>query len=157
MYKQNGFTLIELVITIILMSIVSVISMQMLSQGLTAYLTAQNVVTADQQARLALERMVRDLRSIGSSNAITTATSAQFTFTDLSGTSFNYALSGTNLMVNNQILANGITSLTLSYYDSSGNTTSTLSAIRYITISINVTQSNANFTVSTSIYPMNLN
>jgi len=156
MKTQQGFTLIELVITIVLTSIIAVISFDMLSQGLTAYLTAKNVTHADQQARLALARMSRDLRSVSSSSAITTATASQITLTNLSGTSISYSLSGTNLLYNTQVLVDGIGSLTFTYYDINGNTTATISAIRYISVSLGVTGNNANFTVSTTMFPPNL-
>ncbi|MDX1902414.1 MAG: prepilin-type N-terminal cleavage/methylation domain-containing protein [Gammaproteobacteria bacterium] len=156
MHRQTGFTLIELVITIVLAGIIVVVSMKMISQGLNAYLAGENATNAEQQARIALERMTRDIRAIRSSSSISTATSSQLTFTDFSGSSVSYTLSGTNLLRNSQILASGITSISFTYYDSSGNTTATTASIRYIAMSINVTQSNANFTASTAIFPENL-
>ncbi len=154
--QQTGFTLIELVIVIVLGGIIAAISMKLLTQGLSAFLGAVNVTNADQQARLAIERMVRDIRSIRSASDIITATNSQFSFTNFSGNNITYTLSSNNLMYNSQILANGIGALGFNYYDNNGNITATLSAIRYIAVNLTITQGNSNFTIGTAIYPENL-
>jgi len=152
MNKQSGFTLIELVITIILLSIISAISAKMLSAGLSSYLTATNLITANQQARLALERMTRDIRGIRSTGDITTATAAQLVFTNFAGNSVSYSLTGSNLILNSQTLASGINTLTFTYYDLNGNTTATIANIRYVAISLHVTGNNANYTAGTAVF-----
>jgi len=154
--NENGFTLIELVMVIILSGIMVAVSMRMLAVGFSAYLKGSNAVSAEQQAHLALERMARDIRAVRSPADISTATASQLTFTDFTGNSIAYSLSSTNLTRGSQILAGGISSLTFSYYDLNGNTTATLTAIRYIGISLNVTQGGSNFTISTAVYPENL-
>ncbi|SRR5579883_330618 len=153
MKKKLGFTLIELVMVIILIGIISVIAGRMLSSGFGAYLAEKNVIDADWQGRLALERMVRDMRAIYS---ITSAASSSITFTDTTNTAITYQLSGTSLLRNGTNLADGIQSMTLSYFDKNGSSTATASLIRYISISVNVTQNNANFSLTTAVYPRNL-
>ena len=152
----SGFTLIELVIVIVLTGIIGAIATKMLAQGLNAYLTSKNVADADWQGRLALERMTRDIRAVRSPTDIALATSSQFTFTDSNGSSVAYTLSGSNLMRNSQALANGISTLTFQYYDETGVITAITTAIRYISITLNVTQGNSNMSFTTSVYPRNL-
>ncbi len=152
----QGFTLIELIVVIVLTSLIAGVVSAIIAQGAQSYLTAKNVLDADWQGRLAIERMARDIRAIASPLSITTATATQLTFTDFSGTSVSYSLSGTNLMRNSQILADGISSLTFSYFDKNGASTATISLIRYITITINITKNNTNFSLSTSVYPRDL-
>jgi len=150
-FKQQGFTLIEAIIVIVILGVIGTIATTMLGQGLSAYLTAQNVTDADWQGQIALERMERDLRAVRSLNDISTATSSQFIFTDINGNSITYQLTGTSLMRNSQILADGIQSLSFSYTDKNGSTTATPANIRYVTVTINVTQKKANYNLTTSV------
>lgn len=156
MKQQQGFTLIELVLVIILVAVMANVASTMLAEGLRAYLTTKNITDADWQGRIALQRMERDIRAIRSSNDVATATSSQLSFVDTSGTTITYELSGTTLLRNSQALADGIQTLTFSYFDQNGTSTATTTAIRYIRIALNITQGNANYTVTTAIYPRNL-
>lgn len=155
--KERGFTLIEIVLVIALLGIISVAVMRFYGNSLVATQTMQNTSDALWQARLALERMVIDIRSIRSTADITAYTASNLAFTDINNSSFNYNLSGTNLLCNSQVLANGINSLTFTYYDKSGVITATLANIRYVKIAITVIKQNANFTLTTSVYLREMN
>ena len=152
MLKQRGFTLIELVIVIAIIAIISVVTTKMLVQGLTGMLTAQNVVDANWQGQLAIERMSRDIRMIRSSGDITTNTSNDLAFTDINGNSVEYKLTGTDLMRNTQILANGVNTLTFIYKDKNGNTIGGTADGMYINMMLTITQKNANYTLGTAVY-----
>jgi prepilin-type N-terminal cleavage/methylation domain-containing protein len=110
--KQQGFTLIELISVMVLVSIIVAISSQMLAQGFNAYLTSEDIIDANWQGQMAIERMVRDIRTVRSANDISVKTSSAFTFVNLAGNTMAYSLSGSNLMLNGNILANGVNSLT---------------------------------------------
>lgn len=154
--STRGFTLIELIIVITLSGILMAVVTTILATGFSAYMTGKNILDADAQGRLGIERMVRDIRTISSPTSIATASSSQLVFTDFGGTSITYQLSGTTLQRNSNALADGVQSLTFNYYDKDGNTTATTSLIRYIAISLNVTQGNTNYTLSTAVYPRDL-
>lgn len=151
-HKQRGFTLLEIIIVVSLLALMSLAVSRFYSNSLIASQTTQNTTDALWQGRLALARMVIDFRSIQSANAITVNTTNRLVFTDINGTSYDYQLSGTNLLCNSQVLARGVNSLTFSYYDKTGSVTSTVSNIRYIKISLTVTKNNTNFTITTSVY-----
>lgn len=154
--KNHGYSLIELIIIILITSILVGLGSKLLVAGLNGYITAKDTTDAVWQGRIALERIARDLRKIQSPSGITTAAVNQLIFNDTDNTTITYALSGTSLTRNSQILASGIGSLSFTYFDETGTSTAVLSAIRYITITLNVTQGNTNFNVITSIYPRNL-
>jgi prepilin-type N-terminal cleavage/methylation domain-containing protein len=159
--KQSGFSLIELIIVITILGIISVMGSNILSSAFQGYLDNKNLIDSDWQARLALERMQRDIRAVRSTADMTTAAASQLVFTNTAGNTLTYALSGTNLTlkVNSnaaQVLANGVQSLGFSYYDRNGASTATLTNIRYITISLNITLNNTNYTVNTNVYTRNL-
>jgi prepilin-type N-terminal cleavage/methylation domain-containing protein len=153
MKKKNvsGFTLIELVIVIILLGIVSIMASKILLEGSKNYVTNKNTIDAQRQGQAALERMTREIRMVRSSSDISVAGSNQFSFTSLDGTAIAYSLSGTNLMQNSQILADGVSSLAFSYYDKNGVVTAVTSAIRNIKISLTVNKNNTIYSVATAV------
>lgn len=151
MKQQHGFSMIELVIVIAILATLAVITLPMLQAGFNGYVTQRNLSDANWQGRLALSRMVRDIQSLPSTSNISTASSSQFTFTDIDNASVSYTLSGNNLQRNAITLANGVNSITFDYYDNAGATTATIANIRYISIALNVTQNNVNITLQTVI------
>jgi prepilin-type N-terminal cleavage/methylation domain-containing protein len=149
--KQHGFTLIELVMVIILFGIVTIGATRFFLQGVTGYVDAQNVTNANWDGQVSMMRMTRDIRMIRSANDITTNTSAELSFTDVGGNAIDFKLTGSNLMRNTQVLARGVTGLTLTYFDKNGASNSTPSSLHYVTIALTVTDNNTNYTLTTSV------
>ena len=85
--KSFGFTLIEMVITITILGLASVLGAKILFQATQAYNDNQSSLAADWQFRLALERMQRDMRNIVSPINITTMGANTFSYTCLLYTS----------------------------------------------------------------------
>ena len=81
---ERGFTLIEVVIVIVILSIVSAITIYFLVSSLRVYTMTVNQKTLFDEGKLALERMCRDIRD---ANSITgsSATSVTFTRTNATG------------------------------------------------------------------------
>jgi prepilin-type N-terminal cleavage/methylation domain-containing protein len=69
---QRGFTLIEIIIVIVILSIVSAITIKFLVDSLTIYTMTVDQKTLFDEGKLALERMCRDIRD---ANSITTPAS----------------------------------------------------------------------------------
>ena len=155
MRKHRGFTLVELVLVIIIMSIITAITTPLLQEGFNAYFTSQSLTDADWQSRIAFSRINKELRTIPFPASITTASPTQLVFTDANSNSVTYQLTGSSLMRNSNVLADGVNSLTFGYYDRNGATTATIANIRYISMTLNITQSSANLTIKTVIYPRN--
>jgi prepilin-type N-terminal cleavage/methylation domain-containing protein len=93
--NQRGFTLAELMVAmaIIVMVMAGVLLVQ--RGGQQAYLLGSNRVETQQNARVAVELMTRELRSATSITTITGTT--DITFLDQTGQTVRYALSGTSL------------------------------------------------------------
>jgi prepilin-type N-terminal cleavage/methylation domain-containing protein len=90
--SQQGFTLTELLVVITILSVMlaGLLSVQMTGQ--TTYLIGAHRVEAQQNARIALELMVRELRSAASVTAVSSATS--LTFVDENNSVIQYELAG---------------------------------------------------------------
>lgn len=59
---ERGFTLIEIIIVIVILSIVSAITIKFLTDGLRIYTMTVNQKTLFDEGKLVLERMCRDIR-----------------------------------------------------------------------------------------------
>lgn len=146
-----GFTLIELVMVLMIISVISVVVGKILLQSGRSFTTSNNITEVDWQGFAVLARMTEDIHNIRSKNDIATISATQLGFTNTSGTSVQYALSGSTLSRNSQTLATGVTAFSLGYLDSLGASTSIPSLVRYITITLSTTEGNVSTSFSTLI------
>ncbi len=127
---SRGFTLVELLVVTAVLGLVLSGIVVMQTQGQQAYLFGAHRVEVQQNARVALDLMVRELRSAQSITALTSAT--DLAFVDQNGVALEYSISGTTL---NRIasgtatpLVGGVQTFSLTYYsafDASTNTGTT--------------------------------
>ncbi len=139
---------------IVILSIISAISAKVIGAGFTSYFDEQNITNANEQGRIGIERMIRDIHAIGSSGSIITASASTLSFVNTSGTTITYARSGTQLQRNGIALADGISGLTFGYYDSNGVVTAVLANIRYINVTLTVTQNNVNYQLNPDFFEL---
>ncbi len=137
---SRGFTLIELVLVVALMGIISVVLGRVLMQGYKTFITSQEILETDSKAWLALERISDDIRQIRSASDISVTQTSAMTFVDVTGTTIQYSLSSDSLLRNGQTLINGVQSLTFDYLTKAGGVPANSSLVRYISISLAVTQ-----------------
>ena len=148
MNNERGYTLAELLTAMAVMGLLLAGLLLTLQEGQTAYQYGAGRAEVQQNARVALERMLRELRS---ASTITTSSANAVTFTYLDETSTSitvaYSLSGASvpfLLQRNQTgaagqpetLIGGVSSLAITYYDPSGVATSTAANVRSIDIQI---------------------
>ncbi len=154
--KQNGYTLVEIVIVIVLLGILASAGSGVIVQAFDSYFTTKNITGANWQSALAIERMTRDLKAITSSNDILYATSSRFRIKDLDGSDIDYQVTNDQLLRNNQVLADGINAINFTYYNSNAAITTTIEQIRYLVVTLNIDYKNTNFQTATTIYLWNL-
>src|SRR5262249_45837900 len=122
--RASGFTLVEMIVTIVIGAIVFGIGGMVISNGFRTYFAGGGIASDDWQGRLALERMTRDLRNVRSTADLTTILGSNIAFTDINGNTISYQLAGTTLnRIQNgvtQPLADGIGGLTFTYTRSDG-------------------------------------
>lgn len=161
--RFRGFTLIEMIIVIIILSIVAVGATSLLTQGFNAYFAAQNIMDPQLQGRMALEVMSRDLRAIRSPLDISSATANSITFVDVDSRNIYYQFYNGQLQRkisdsgSYQALASNVQSIAINYYDATGATATQNTSIRYIVVTLTMNINNVPLTLNTGVYPWNLN
>lgn len=110
--RQGGFTLIELVLTLLILGIIAAVGSRFALQGIRSYTNEQDRGDVHSQARLAVERVVREARAIRSCADIVGPANpaATLSFTDSSGTAVAFSVVGTNLLRGASVLAQGVSS-----------------------------------------------
>ncbi|MDP2626210.1 MAG: prepilin-type N-terminal cleavage/methylation domain-containing protein [Candidatus Rokubacteria bacterium] len=141
---QRGFTLTELLVVTAVLAIVLGAVILIQQKGQEAYIMGSNRVETQQNARVALDLMTRELRSATAVTAIPSGTN--MTFTDQNGTTVQYQLGSGNLTRTTggvaTILIGGVQSLAFTYYSAyngqtnTGTTTGTASAVKVIKLTL---------------------
>jgi len=159
--KSNGFTLIEIIMTIVIVSILAGIAAVIILQGVKAYTTEQPRSNVHYQTKLAVERMAREVRQIrscttGAGGDITTTTANTLQFNDINGNTVNFSVAGGVLTRNANTLATGIISAqTFSYLTSAGMPSTACPGLWFIDITITDQQGTNTIQMSTRVHPMN--
>jgi prepilin-type N-terminal cleavage/methylation domain-containing protein len=165
-FRLAGFTLIEAVITLIVIGVLAAIGATLMSRGFLSYFVGREIARDDAQGRLALERMARELRTIRSTGDLSIAVQNQVSFTDLDGNSLAYRLNaGTSQLERSQNgvagtylpLADNVSALTITYLRNDGVTVENFGGnsalVYYITAALTVKTSNVNVTYRTTVKP----
>lgn len=123
-HNEAGFTLVELVLVIILLSIVSAIAAIPLMEGARAYTSTEVRTDLTNQGRLAIERMAREIRTIRSRTAADLpgcCSASTLSLVDTAGTAIVYTSDGVNVTRNGVVLASaGAVTLNFSYLQQDG-------------------------------------
>jgi len=169
--RYTGFTLVEFIVVIILAGIIFGFGSTLIGKVFSSYAVKQDVTDADWQAKLALERMARELRMARTATAadldIALLTQIRFVDTDGNGVCFYRDAATSRLMrsadgpttacgtTSPRVLADNISALGFSYWDNTGATTATVANVYYITVSLNVTEGIYNASFRTNVRPRN--
>lgn len=81
MKKDAGFTLIEIVVTLILLGIMGAIAGMLITQGAQGYVTARTNNMLSQKAQLALDRMILEFEDISDISAATESDTSSICYT----------------------------------------------------------------------------
>ena len=169
---ERGWTLIEMVMVVVVFSIVATIGARLMSTMFLSYFTARDITSSDAQARVAFERMTRELRQIRTATAadLDPASAAQVRFIDSDGNGVCfYRDAATNRLMRSadgpatacgttlpQPLSDFVAGLNFVYYVNDGRTTTaTATAVYYVTVRVNVQDNNVSDTLRATIHPRN--
>lgn len=152
--KCKGFTLIELVIVLVLVSIIALIAVPMILESTAEMQTGYSLSEQTGQGAQAVIVMTRDIRNLWNVSQLTLAANS-LSFTDALGNTVSYAFTNQQLTRNGTVLVNNVSQLTFSYYNATGNTTTNANSVRYLSFSFTTSDQNANETFSNLIFLRN--
>lgn len=140
---SGGFTLMELVMVMVILGIVAAVAAPLLGSSFRAYFTGRDISEVDWQARVAVERMTRELRAVRAPADLALAAASDLAFVDTDGNAIRYCLGAVagcpgaagELMRNGQPLASGISALSFSFLTSGAGATGSPAAAFYVTAS----------------------
>lgn len=142
MHKYAGFTLLESVFVIIIMGIIVVMSSKPLTQGLMAFTQNRTINRLDLQANVAIERMIRKIRTVRTTGNILVENTTQLQFVDGTNTTINYQLNGTTLQENGYTMVDNVSALSIRCYSGAGASPTTPALTRYVEIFLTIANTN---------------
>lgn len=158
---EAGFTLVELVLVIVLLGIVSAVAAIPLMEGARIFTSGEVRADLNNQGRLAVERMAREIRMARSRTAADLpgcCNAGTFSFVNLNGIAIAYTTAaGNTITQNGTVLAAGDTVvLNFSYFQQNGVTPATLATqVWSIQIDLTVTRSGESQAYRVRVHPRN--
>lgn len=158
-----GFSIMELVMVVVIFGIVAAVAAPFLRSAFQGYFTGKDIAETDWQARVAVERMTRELRTIRAPADLTITSASDITIVDTDGNSIRYCMGtvGTcpgiagDLMRNAQPLATGIGGLAFTFLTRASAATVTPAQVFYVTVSFNATQNAVTKSYQITVSPRN--
>lgn len=166
--NRKGFTLIEMVLGMVLIAIIALVVANALSTGITGFFVVDYRKEALDQARVAMDRMAKEMRNVRSSSDIGTANSSEFCFVNTEGTRIDFRYetpyirrleaggacpggAGTG-----DILSTSITNFKFKNPDGTDLDAATLATTKRIMITITSTAGTESVELQTEVWPRNL-
>jgi prepilin-type N-terminal cleavage/methylation domain-containing protein len=167
----RGWTLIEMVATFVIFAIVAAFVGNLMAGMFRSYFFARDVTSSDSQARVAFERMTRELRLVRTATTadfdVTSGAQVRFFDVDGNGVCFYRDAVNNRLMrssdgpttacgtTNAQPLSDYVTGLSFFYYTSALATTATAASVYYVTAHVDIVDNNVTDTLRATVHPRN--
>jgi prepilin-type N-terminal cleavage/methylation domain-containing protein len=169
--NQKGMTLIELVITIVIMGVVAGVVIPIFMITIEAYELKIQREDIREQSAFVMAKMPREIRRIRSMKDVLTASSSVLEFVNIDGDTLRYRLVGDELMRQlnggtEQVFADKVSALSFDYfYFSDGDVQTSIASpmtgsgtatdIQMIEVGIEFTNGNHTLDVMTQVRPFN--
>jgi prepilin-type N-terminal cleavage/methylation domain-containing protein len=152
MFNKKGFTLIEVIVSLVLIGIMAAIAGMGLVKISEGYVFAKQNAETAQKAQIAIARIVKELGAATVINASPAPTGTLVNYTraesSISPTPVtnNIMLSGSTVKIGlvgaETTLIGGVTGFTLAYYNAAGGSTATAADIRRIDVTLTLSGAN---------------
>lgn len=161
--QMRGFTLIEMVVSMVVIGILASVGAVVIANGVEAYNATTTAMETLAKLRYATERMGREIRSMeynGGAYQLSTSypsdTTMQFTRSD--GTQVTIAQSGASITMEYDSISGGARTLTdqvgafsLNYYQDDGTNATGAANVAFVEINLTLTQNSASYPQRTMV------
>lgn len=138
------------------MSVMALVVSYVVEEPMRFYARVNPSMTASYQARLCAGRMQADIRDLTDTATVSSMTSTAFTFGDSGGNTVAYSLSGTDLQRNGDLIAQGVTALTFTYWKSDGTTATAAADLHLVEYDFTVQIASQSHRVQGTAFPLSL-
>lgn len=148
--QRRGFSLAEVVMVMVIIGVIVGMTAPFISTLLDSWLFNKNERDILFSARLAINRMVREIRQIKNVATIATFSSTEFNFFKTDNTQVDFKQTGNSLLLNADELADKLEDpggLGFTYMDSEGNITNIKDNIRMVRIRLTISSGDNTVTV----------
>jgi hypothetical protein len=142
-----------MVLVVTLLSVVGGVASYVIVEAMKVYARSVPAMDAAYQARTGLERMKREIRDLKDRPSIAAFSATGLTFDDSSDATIAYALSGSDLLRNGDLLARGVTALTFTYWKANGTAASAPEDLHLVEIDLTVASLGQSYRLETAIFP----
>ncbi len=171
LYKKTGFTLIEVIMAIVLIGIVATVVAMTVYQGARAFGQAGARGDLTEEARLAIDRMSKELmfaRCLPAGAAcapqaadITVMLAGDMRFVNIENAGRGFRVNAGNLMMRNgvldadpeDILAGNVSALNFTYLDRNGASAATVSDVWLIGVDVTFSGSGETLNFTANVHP----
>jgi len=121
--KENGFTLIEIIVSMLLIGFVAIIMSLSGVHMVKSFIYAKTNADTLLKSQIAMARIQKELNNVKGVSASSANSIAFASYRD--GANVTIAVSGTNLLLDGFILTDKVSNFSLAYYDSVNSTAGT--------------------------------
>ena len=158
--KQKGLTLVEVVVSIIVLSIIALVVARFVESSSESYSATKNNIAVLTKLRLLDERLTKEIRrtnySIGYD--INTATNTVFGFTDVDGVTISFSYNGSDtVQVSYDVpavisaISDQLTAFDFNYYQFDGTATAVLADIRFVEWVMTLTENGISYSLTNRV------
>lgn len=158
--NSKGFTLVEIIIAIVIISIIAGIAAMIILQGVRGYSDEEQRSNLHYQARFAVERMAREIRLVRSQPDITTMAANTLQYIDIQGNQMGFQVVGNTIQraqnATSQPLATGSNvALNFTYLRQDGTPAAVAAQLWFVVIDLTIQQGSESLQMRTRVHPMN--
>lgn len=152
--NNQGFTLVEIIVSLVLLGILAVFTGMLLTRGITSYSQTRAYAETGLEAQAALYRIALELEDLSAISGFVTDTSITYTSNDanLAGTRTLAYGSGT-LSLNDNVLLDKLSGFTLSQQLDDMDNDGSADDVAYIDLGITLDLGDITTTITRRIYP----
>ncbi len=154
LYREDGFTLLELTVSSVVMGIIAVIAFSIIYNQTTTFNTVFNHTVAIGDARKAVKVMRVEFRNLAH-GSIQNMTRSQFSFLNDKNENISYSFLNNEVKRNGEVLISGLKMAPFGYLNIDLKNTANKDSVKFVKIILNVAAEKQSHILEENIYVRN--